>query len=101
MGRSAEQKAADDALRDAVWNAIRAMKPEEGEQPPEAAGVLTKYIVLAVQVRFGDDGQPTDCLNILYSDGNMLGYEAEGILKQADRVYAADGYRRSAGYRED
>lgn len=101
MGRTAEQKAADEALHEAVWAAIKAMPHPEGEDPPEAAGVLTKFLVLAIQVRFDDNGAPTDALNMLYSNGSMLGFEAEGILKQADRVYAQDGYRRSAGYREE
>lgn len=102
MPRSPEQKAADERLRQAIWDVVKLMRPAEGQEPSEAAGVLTKYIVLAVQIRFDDDGDPTDSLNILFSDGSMLGYEAEGILKMADRTFADGNIRRTHGrYEED
>lgn len=105
MPRSAEQKAADEALREAIWGVIKLMRPAPGigeeEESPEAAGVLTKFMVLAVQVRFDDDGDPTDSLNILYNDGSMLSLEAEGILKMADRTFAGGAMRRTHGNFEE
>lgn len=101
MPRTAEQRAADERLREAIWDVIKLMPAPDGGEPPEAAGVLTKFMVIAVQVKFDDAGDPTDALNILFSDGHVLGYEAEGLLKQADRVFSQDGFRRSAGYKED
>lgn len=101
MARTEAQKAADEALRQAVWGVIQAMTPADREEPAEAAGVLTKFMVLAVQVTFDDNGRAQDSLNILYSDGTMLGYEAEGLLAQADRVFATGNYSRNAGYQEE
>ena len=101
MGRTPEQRAADEALREAIWNVIKLMRPREDGEPSESSGVLTKFIVLAVQVRFDDDGDPTDALNILFSDGSMLGYEAEGILKMTDRTFAAGNIRRTHGTYEE
>lgn len=102
MGRSPEQKAADERLREAIWDVIKLMCPADSGEPSEASGVLTKFIVLAVQVQFDDDGDPTDALNLLFSDGSMLGYEAEGILKMADRTFADGNIRRTHGrYEED
>lgn len=97
MPRTTEQKEADEALRQAIWGVIEAMPVHDGEPSATAAGVLTKFMVIAVQVNFSDDGKPQDSTSLIYSDGAMLGYEAEGLIKQADRIFAQDERRRSAG----
>lgn len=99
MPRTAEQKAADDALREAVWGAIKAMVLSDGKTADQS-GVLTKFMVVAVQVDFDDEGDSRDTTTILYSDGHVLGFEAEGMLAQANRIFAAGTFTRNAGYEE-
>lgn len=99
MGRTPEQRAADEALRAAVADVIKLSSGIHGDTG-DADGVLTKFMVIAVQVRFDEEGDASDVINIMYSDGKMLGYEAEGLLRVADRVFSQDGFRRNTSYEE-
>lgn len=101
MPRTAEQKAADEALREAIWNVIKTMPSDEEGTPAEGSGVLTKFMVIAVQVAFNEDGDAEDSTSLLYSDGRVLGYEAEGMLAQANRIFQTSKFTRNAGYGEE
>jgi hypothetical protein len=77
------------------------MTVPEGEEPSGSAGVLTKFMVIAIQVGYNDQGDAEDTTNIIYSDGRVLGYEAEGMLKMADRIYQKDSSGRTASWGDD
>lgn len=95
MSRTPEQKAADDALRDAIWQGIGAMHVDDEGTTGHRSGILTKFMVIAIQVDYDPEGNPTDATSLLFSDGSVLGYEAEGMLAQANRIFAQDRQARS------
>lgn len=99
MPRKAEERAADDALRTAIWNRIGLMKGDNDESA-QASGMLTKFAVIAVQVQVDDEGDLTDAYTLLYSDSNVLGFEARGMADIFSDIVGGNGFR-STTYRED
>lgn len=73
--RTAEQLAADDALTEAIRNAMAAHNME--------FGVLTDYVVCVAAQRFDDDGDIRTLYGSLYQDDSMPHYRILGLLRMA------------------
>jgi hypothetical protein len=77
--RTAEQRAADRALEEAIKGALEAHELSRG--------ALGDYIVLTVETRFDNDGRQTTSIARLTSDDGVPHYRLLGLLDYASTMY--------------
>lgn len=75
MGRSPEQKAADEALTAAVETVAR-LHFEDGH-----GWVMSEYVVLAAHHRYDEEGESYTAVSCIYRDGDVPIHRALGLLE--------------------
>lgn len=74
--RTAEQKAADDALT----AAIEAVRDAYSDETGSREYLLTDYVVISAGTRFADDGESWSQVAMIYRDNDIPAYRILGLL---------------------
>lgn len=91
MARTAEQKAADEALTAAIEGVRRAYDAED----VTAGMTMTEYVVVQALTTWDEEGDGRSSVIISYRDGDVPLHRAIGLLQYA--LAEMDDYRRSDG----
>lgn len=86
MGRTAEQKAADDALRDAIDKVLAAYELLGGAQP----WLLTEYVVVTCHRSFENTGEGSARYNWTVQDDGMPWHHIFGLLDEGRKQMLRD-----------
>lgn len=89
MARTAEQKAADEALTAAIEQTRRAYDTEG----VTAGYTMAEYVVVSALVTWDEEGDGRTSVGIAYRDGDVPTHRAMGLLRYA--LGELDDYRRS------
>lgn len=76
MARTDEQKAADDALTEAIQRVIVAYLDPDDDRDY----LLTDYIVIHAGARFDDEGDSWSRIGIINRESNLAAYRILGLL---------------------
>lgn len=89
MARTAEQKAADEALTEAI-EAVRRVYDPEGVT---SGHTLMEYVVVSAAATWDEEGDGVTSIGIAYRDGDVPTHRAIGLLEYA--LGEMHDYRRS------
>lgn len=86
MGRTAEQKAADDALRAAIEGVLKAYELLDAPTPM----LLTEYVVITCHRGFEDGGEGNARYNWTVQDDGMPWHHIFGLLDEGRKQMLRD-----------